>query len=160
MKIVRLTETDAERFRALRLASLREAPDAFGSTANEVAARPPEVWIDQLRTLPTFVAVDEGRDVGLVRGAPHDTLPGVAYLISMWVAPEARGRGAGDALIKAVIDWAQGVGYVRLVLDVGDDNPAAIALYERNGFHPNGERSVLDPPRQHITEHQRELRFR
>ena len=47
----------------------------------------------------------------------------------------------------------------RLLLAVADGNAPAIALYERKGFEPNGEISKFPAPREHISEHQRELRL-
>jgi ribosomal protein S18 acetylase RimI-like enzyme len=52
----------------------------------------------------------------------------------MWVAPEARGRGVGDALIAAVEQWARRSGAGTLLLSVAAGNAAAAALYRRNGF--------------------------
>ncbi len=77
----------------------------------------------------------------------------------MWVAPEARATGAGAALIDAVVEWARSKGFVKLLLDVGDDNEPAIALYARKGFESSGEVSTLRHPREHIREHQRVLRL-
>jgi ribosomal protein S18 acetylase RimI-like enzyme len=77
----------------------------------------------------------------------------------MWVAPEARGQGVGNALIDAVIEYARSSGAIRLLLDVGDHNQQAIALYARKGFKPNGQTGSLPAPRNHIREHQRELRL-
>jgi ribosomal protein S18 acetylase RimI-like enzyme len=158
-EVVRLKLGEGARLRAIRLRALRDAPDAFASTYEEAAALPPESWSDQLRRLVTFVAVRENSDVGLVRCAPDDTRPDTAWLISMWVAPEARGHGVGERLIDAAVDWARAEGATRVLLDVADDNRPAIALYARKGFEPNGEVSTLPPPRQHIREHQRELKL-
>jgi GNAT superfamily N-acetyltransferase len=155
--IQRLTPEDGERLREIRLASLRDAPDAFGSTYDETAARPDSSWRGQLETLATFVAVVAGLDVGIVRGAPFDGEPTAAILLSMWVAPAARGKGAGEALVSAVADWAREEGFERLLLDVANDNAPAIALYARTGFLPTGETGTLPPPREQIREHQRAL---
>lgn len=157
MKIHRLTPDDGDRLRALRLASLRDAPDAFGATLDETAARPPSSWRRQLEDLATFVAVVDGVDAGLVRIGPFSDDPAAAMLISMWVAPGARGRGAGDALIAAAVEWARAQGFARVLLDVGDRNASAIALYARNGFEPTGETGSLPPPREHVREHRRAL---
>lgn len=155
-----MTSDEGSRLRAIRLSSLREAPDAFASTFEETSARPPQSWRQQLQDLATFVAVADGTDVGIVRGAPYDGEPGAAILLSMWVAPEARGQGVGDALIDVVVDWARDEGYLRLLLEVADDNAHAISLYARKGFEPTGMASELPPPRQHVKEHQRALELR
>jgi ribosomal protein S18 acetylase RimI-like enzyme len=56
----------------------------------------------------------------------------------MWVAPFARGRGIGDALIGAVFSWAENQIARRLVLRVTVGNEAAVTLYRRHGFTETG----------------------
>jgi len=150
--IARLTFDDAERFRKIRLASLWESPEAFGSTYQQMASLPSEAWHEQLRNLPTFVAVQDGQDAGVIRSVMDPGQPDTAHLISMWVAPEARGHGIGGALVDAVADWARSQGLKQLVLDVIEDNEPAIALYRRKGFKPTGESNAFPPPREHIVE--------
>ena len=149
--IVRLGPDATDRLRAVRLRSLRDAPHAFGSEVSEVEARPPSSWVQQLRDLPTWVAVLDGRDVGIVRGASGDH-PAASELISMWVAPEARGRGLGDALVRAVVDWARRRGSRTLRLEVASDNAPAQRLYARHGFAPTGRSTAMPPPRAHVHE--------
>jgi GNAT superfamily N-acetyltransferase len=138
------------------LRALQDAPDAFGSTLEEAVDQPAESWSRQLLELTTFVAVRNGTDLGLVRCA-RDESSDTAWLISMWVAPEIRRMGVGAVLVDLVIDWARSNGVNRLLLDVGDDNAAAVALYDGKGFKPNGKVGALPSPREHIREHQREL---
>ena len=57
-----------------------------------------------------------------------------AYLISMFVAPEVRGTGAGEQLVTVVAAEAKSLGYQQLWLDVAKHNEAAARLYERAGF--------------------------
>ena len=152
-KIERLQPTDGERFRAIRLASLRDAPDAFGSTFEEAIERPAESWSELIAKHATFIAVLGGVDLGVARGARDDHEPQTAELLGMWVAPGAQGKGAGDALVAAVVGWARAEGFARLTLDVGDRNEAALGLYRRNGFVPTGEADTQPPPRAHIREH-------
>lgn len=157
VSIERLGPGQGERLRHVRLRALRDSPDAFETTWATVAAFPPEEWERQLDRLATFVAVIDGRDEGLVRGAPHDHDADAGYLISMWVAPEARGRGVGSALVDAVVKWAEGRGSRRLVLDVGEANAEAVSLYASKGFVPTGAQGALPPPREHIREIQMAL---
>ncbi len=62
----------------------------------------------------------------------------VTELVSMWVAPFARGHGVGDALIEAVVSWAKKQRANRVVLAVRNDNTHAISLYRRHGFIDSG----------------------
>ena len=159
LRLERLDSHEGPRLRTIRLRALLDAPDAFASTFEETSARPDESWSKQIQELPTFIAVRDGLDIGMVRCARDEARPGTAWLISMWVAPEARRTRVGGLLIDAVIGWARAHGVQRVLLDVADQNTPAIALYARKGFEPNGETSTLPPPREHIREHQRELLF-
>lgn len=154
--IERLAADAWERFRAVRLRALAEAPDAFGRTLAEEEALAMVDWRARLESdrSATFVASTRSGDVGLVVGAGWDGIPSAAGLFAMWVAPEARGAGIGGLLVDAVIDWARGRGCERLLLEVADANQPAIALYRSRGFQPNGERGSLPPPREHLSEHQ------
>lgn len=140
---------DWEDLRDIRLAALRDAPDAFGSTYAEQAAFTKEQWLSRIAGNSTFLAyLDEGEHqdgadpVGLAGGYQEE--PGVVELISMWVGPRARGHGVGEALIDAVADWARTTtNAVTLHLWVTEDNKPAVRLYERCGFTPTGERQPL-----------------
>ena len=87
--------------------ALADAPDAFESTLAEwtgdgdVEVR----WRARLVSVPfNVVAARDGRPIGMASGtAPLD---GEVQLISMWVAPENRGSGVGEALVEAVVLWA------------------------------------------------------
>jgi ribosomal protein S18 acetylase RimI-like enzyme len=155
--VQRMHPDQFERVRAVRLRALRDAPDAFWTTADEEERTTPTQWRERLASprSVTFVAVDNGDDVGLVVGAPHHADQGDAGLYSMWVAPEARRKRVGSALVAAVIHWARDSGYRTLRLDVADGNTAAVRLYQRMGFAPTGVVDHLPPPRDHITEHER-----
>ncbi|MEU9392538.1 helix-turn-helix domain-containing GNAT family N-acetyltransferase [Streptomyces sp. NPDC048324] len=81
------------------------------------------VWIAEL----------DGRPVGCVM-CLRDEAPGTARLRLLLVEPEARGLGIGDRLVRAVIDFARGVGYHELVLWTNDVLAAARRIYQRHGF--------------------------
>jgi ribosomal protein S18 acetylase RimI-like enzyme len=59
---------------------------------------------------------------------------GSVELLSMWVAPFARGRGVGESLVTAVIEWARQERSSRVDLAVYESNERALALYRRCGF--------------------------
>lgn len=148
---MRLVAGEGPRLRAIRLRSLEDSPDAYGATLEKTLTLEPEAWEKNLQDIPAFVASINGGDVGLVRGGQHAELPETAYLISMWVAPEARRKGVAAALTEALIDWAKGLCYREVYLDVAHQNPAAIACYDRLGFVVTGKTDAMAPPREHIT---------
>jgi len=63
-----------------------------------------------------------------------------AEILTLAVAPEARGQGLGRALLNAAIVEAQRRGAGAIFLEVGTDNPAALALYAGLGFANVGSR--------------------
>jgi ribosomal-protein-alanine N-acetyltransferase len=63
-----------------------------------------------------------------------------AEILTLAVAPQARGKGLGRALLSAAIGEAQRRGAGAIFLEVGSDNPAALALYARLGFANVGSR--------------------
>jgi GNAT superfamily N-acetyltransferase len=157
--IERLRADQWQRLKDIRIRALADAPDAFGTTLAEAFAWPDSRWQEQCRTITTFIAVLDGRDVGMVRGVGSRENVGDAFLISMWVEPVVRRRGVAGQLIDQVIAWAKASGFSRLMLDVADTNRAAIARYASKGFVPNGQTGALPSPRDHVREHRRELRL-
>jgi len=63
-----------------------------------------------------------------------------AEILTLAVAPSARGRGLGRALMQAAASHAARLGAANLFLEVGADNPAALALYNGLGFARVGAR--------------------
>ncbi|MER6075506.1 bifunctional helix-turn-helix transcriptional regulator/GNAT family N-acetyltransferase [Streptomyces sp. NPDC001817] len=80
-----------------------------------------------------WIAEQTGRPVGCVM-CVRDDAPGTARLRLLLVEPEARGHGVGDRLVRAVIDFARGVGYRDLVLWTNDVLSGARRIYQRHGF--------------------------
>jgi ribosomal protein S18 acetylase RimI-like enzyme len=100
-------------------------------------------WRAMVEARNRFVVEVDGRVVGLAAGGDSSD-PGAAALTSLWVAPEARGKGVGDRLIEVVDDWSKSAGYRRLVLWVAEGNERAERLYQRNGFARTGE-AIREP---------------
>lgn len=133
----RLAPSDWAAFRSIRLAALRDAPEAFGSTAADARKLEEQEWRRRLEQRAVFLAEAANQRVGLVAGIGGDQ-PGEAELISMWVAPAWRGQGVADRLVEAVLTWAAGEGFRSVRLWVAKGNGRAERLYARHGFEATG----------------------
>ena len=142
----RLGADEAALLRDLRLRALRDAPMAFGSTLAREEAFTPDVWATRAAAGAAgdqqVVLVAEP-EAGLAMGRLDDEDPDIAGLYAMWVAPQARGTGAGRALVEAVIAWATERGARRLTTSVTEGNAAGAALYAAAGFADTGQREPL-----------------
>ncbi len=81
-----------------------------------------------------LLAYDGGRAVGCV--ALHASGgDGTCEMKRLYVQPAARGRGAGKALLDAVVAEARAIGYRRMRLDTVEPRmKAAVAMYRSYGF--------------------------
>ncbi len=155
MEIRRLLTDDGERLRDIRLRALRDAPYAFSSSYEREAAYGPELWAsgvaqsDGAQDGAVFVAVEDGRCLGMAGGFFPDERRDAATLWGMWVYPSARGRGLGRRLVEAVIAWARDRGVARVELAVADAEPSrpAAALYRELGFVATESASRWPPTR-------------
>jgi GNAT superfamily N-acetyltransferase len=148
MEIRRIRADEGLALRGIRLRALADAPDAFGSTLAGALGYPEQEWHDRAERCATgdqvmFFAEEAGRLIGMARGSFEPEMPVTVELTSMWVEPEARGRGVARSLVEAIADWARSQGATRLQLWVTESNTPATALYRRFGFAPTGERQPL-----------------
>jgi GNAT superfamily N-acetyltransferase len=157
IRVRRFTPGEWPAYRALRLRSLADAPQAFGSSFAAEEAWAQELWMARL----TAAAVS-GRDCPLVAEATDATNAtgamlglvwakcdaedaGIVNLFQMWVAPEARGHGVASALLDEGVAWARSIGARLVQLGVVCSNQAAIQLYLRKGFSNAGAPEPIRP---------------
>jgi ribosomal protein S18 acetylase RimI-like enzyme len=136
-----LTESDAAAYRELRRRALQEHPEAYTATLEEFERRTLDEIAASLR-MPitercTFGAFADDRLVGITAfGRPiNHKLRHHGGIYQVYVAPEARSRGLGRSLMRAVIDHArqqEGLEELRIGVTVG--NSAARSLYLALGF--------------------------
>lgn len=127
---------------------LREEAQYFSTRYEDVVREPETTWTTWVsegaagvdRAL--FVAEDGDGWLGVVGGFGRLDRSEV-QLISLWVDPRGRGRGAARALIRAVATWARDRGAQRVVLFVQEANAPGLALYAAAGFRPTGDRSPI-----------------
>jgi phosphinothricin acetyltransferase len=112
------------------LASFEEQPPS----AAELRRRYDEVVSQKL---PYLVADFGGTVAGYGYCAPYRTRSAYRYALedSVYVHPDAQGRGVGRALLAALIRQCEALGYRQLIAVIGDSaHAASIGLHEAQGF--------------------------
>jgi L-amino acid N-acyltransferase len=85
---------------------------------------------------PVFVAEEDGNVIGWSALNPYKPRIGYRYTaeVSIYVAAEARGRGAGKALLAALIEAGKERGYHSLVGAIDGNNDVSLKLHANFGF--------------------------
>jgi putative acetyltransferase len=123
-------------------AIIRQVMPEFGASGPGFALHDPEVnGMSAAYAVPGrayWVVVDEAdRVLGGGGIAPLDGgTPGVCELRKMYFLPEARGRGAGELLLRRCLAFAQQAGYRTCYLETLAGMTQAQKLYQRLGFQP------------------------
>ncbi len=149
--IRKLSESDWLAYRDIRLRSLQDSPDSFGSTYEREVKFHAEQWKARLRVSPSnqdavvLVAAVGDSFVGLLSCVIQRPADRSAHLYQMWVAPEFREGGIGKALMEQARKWAHKRKIGKFTLSVTTINSAAISLYKNVGFKPTGETELLRP---------------
>ena len=129
-----LSQSDWREYRDIRLKSLLDSPDSFGSTYERESTFSPEHWKSRLTISPTIhdaialAAIADESLIGLVSAVIHEPTSKSAHLYQMWVAPEFRGKGAGTQLITNIKSWAVERGLEKIQLSVTTTNLSLIHI--------------------------------
>lgn len=140
-----LAPADAAAYRAIRLAGLKNSPEAFGSTFEAEVAKPLAWFFDRLAGSQVFGAFRDDEIIGIagfaIRSGEKEAHKGLLW--GMYVRPAGRGTGTARRLAEAVIDYARRrVELIQLSVVMG--NEPARRLYARLGFVEYGiERNSL-----------------
>jgi len=160
--IERITPQTALVFKDVRLRALLDSPTAFSGTCAKESQFPDEEWMKRSVRWSSdgsaaFLAMNAEVGCGII-GAYEENAQ-CAQVISMWVDPEFRRAGVGNALVDAVVEWAGSRAVRELKLMVTSVNPGAIAFYERMGFNMTGKTAIY-PNDATITEYEMMLKLR
>lgn len=124
---------------AAMAAVIRTVMPEFGATGCGFAISDPEVdWMSKAYAEARHAYFVVERDGVVLGGGGIAPLAGgdvdVCELRKMYFLPEARGIGAGAAMMARCLDAARGAGFRRCYLETLTGMDAAMRLYERSGF--------------------------
>ena len=123
---------DAARIADIQNPIIRETSITFNSQE-----KTPAEIVTAIRELPCFLVAEEAsRVIGFASYLPFRR--GIGYSRTMEhtivLAPDARGKGAGRALISAIEDHARAAGVGSLWAGVSGENPDGVAFHARLGY--------------------------
>jgi ribosomal protein S18 acetylase RimI-like enzyme len=136
--IVRAGVADWAAYAEIRLRSLGEMPEAYGSSFEREVAFPPATWQERISGSETLLAYVPGSSAAVgtatgLRGPGDDTT-----VVGMYVDPAVRRSGCAARLLDRLGESARADGGRRLLLHVLDSNPTAAGAYAAYGFTPTG----------------------
>lgn len=140
MHVRRANAGDAALIRAMRIASLTEAPYAFGAKLEDVLAQSEREFVETAKRHSTsnsstsfflFSGVDA---VGSIGAFFEQGDARRAFICALWVDPAHRGTPAAALLVSTAIEWLGSQGAKTVFAWVADGNTRALAFYRRIGF--------------------------
>jgi GNAT superfamily N-acetyltransferase len=138
--IRRIRNGEADLFRQIRLASLKDAPYAFSSTYESALRRSPESWREQAEKTAagpdraTFLAFDGDSPIGIAALYRLPSPAGAGEVIQVWVESFYRRRRVGWKLMDAVFAWAGENGFRTVAAKIMIGNDGALRFYRKLGF--------------------------
>ncbi len=164
MEIVRLKPGEWQAYKELRLAALKNDPQAFSSTYADQVQFPDSFWQGRLQDAAEggksrlLFAREGERLVGMV-GAFLDSKD-TAGVISLYVTPEGRGKGIARGLITTILSEIREIPSVKkVILAVNARQEAAVHLYTNLGFKIVGQEESIMGDGNIYTEYQMEKVF-
>jgi phosphinothricin acetyltransferase len=95
----------------------------------------------QAQGMPYFVAELDGQVLGFAYAGPFRPRAAYRYTLedSVYVSPDAKGKGIGRAMLSAVIAACEALGIRQLMAVIGDSgNSGSIGLHRSLGFEQTG----------------------
>jgi phosphinothricin acetyltransferase len=128
-----------------RVAQIYELGIATGNATFE--AEPPswERFGSSRLMQHSAVAVDSGTVIGWVAVGPVSSRPAYAGVVehSVYVHPDAAGRGIGTSLVTWLIGSTEAAGIWTIQSSIFPENVASLRLHDRLGFRSVGQRERI-----------------
>ena len=91
---------------------------------------------------PYLCAENSGKVVGYAYAGPFRPRPAYRFVVenSVYVAPDAKGRGIGGLLLERLIQEVERAGFRQMIAVIGDGHAesASVKLHRRLGFRHSG----------------------
>ncbi|PGS55809.1 GNAT family N-acetyltransferase [Bacillus sp. AFS041924] len=141
MKIRLLTKEDAEIYLNIRLEGLKENPEVFSTTMDEILDQDDPIEykaeiLDKDKNYTIGAFTNKGELIGVATLRTFDKIKAEhkGKIESVYVSSRARKMGAGLLLIEEAIHLAKSIGLEQISLNIVEGNESAKKLFEKLGF--------------------------
>lgn len=139
-----LTADEWVELRYIRLAALRESPQAFLSTHQREIVYDADRWRAEFTRGKWYIGILARKPVSLLGVTRARDMPiHECYLEYLWVSPEYRRSGIALGMLTAVLERLRAATVRTVFVWVLDGNEVARQLYERIGFVSSNHRQPL-----------------
>ncbi|MEM9203509.1 MAG: N-acetyltransferase family protein [Actinomycetota bacterium] len=139
MDIRQATVADADAIRTIYNHEVENGTATFDLVPRTLKAQ--QDWIrDREGALGVIVAEHEGRVVGFASLSPYRSKPAYNTTVedSIYVDGDARGLGAGKALLLEIVAMAKARGFHTIIAHISDPEGPSVALHRACGFSTVG----------------------
>jgi len=94
---------------------------------------------------PVIIAEAEGKTVGYAYASTYRPRPAYRFTAedSIYLAPEAQGRGLGSALLGRLMEESKAFGFKQMLAVITAERANSIRLHEKHGFRFIGKYEAL-----------------
>jgi len=94
---------------------------------------------------PVIIAEAEGKTVGYAYASTYRPRPAYRFTAedSIYLAPEAQGRGLGSALLGRLMEESKAFGFKQMLAVITAERANSIRLHEKHGFRLIGRYEAL-----------------
>jgi phosphinothricin acetyltransferase len=137
MQIRDATSADLSAITRIYAESVREGVASYELTPPDEAEMARRMTAITSNGYPYLAADgDDGSLLGYAYASAFRTRPAYRWLVedSIYVAPEARGKGVGSSLLEVLIARCEALGFRQMIAVIGGGHQASIALHHKAGF--------------------------
>jgi RimJ/RimL family protein N-acetyltransferase len=134
MEIKIAQPSDWQKYKEIRLKSLKESPQAFGGSFDNESQQSDDEWREKIIKSNRFfvLAEEEGIVAGVAGAKQIDADNGI--IIAVYLVPEARGKGYSKEILSIVLQELENRKAKIVTLTVNTKQEAAVRAYKALGF--------------------------
>ncbi len=140
---------DSDLLKDISLRSIKDSPDSFVATIDQIKGEPDSYWIRLLDFMvdspddTIIFAYGDKKCIGYAAVKIDSKDSSLAYLRWMWSDSDLSYKGLNELFLQKTFEWASSKGAERMEILVPERQMSSLRFYESMGFIDTGERAFL-----------------